>query len=854
MAENYLKNENSSESSANSGAGIQSLLHEMESRIFELELQNKELINRKSHDDDRHILSEEALRESEANLKAIIENTFESIWSVNTDYQIQYVNEVFADAFYRTFGVKLSKGTNVLDSLPEPIRSIWKEHYDRVFRNERFVFNDRIDTGTSPIYIEVSMNPIVVDGKVVGGSFYGKDITEQKKAEEALKDREEKLRNIFDNSTNIVYYSHTPDNNITYISPQVKDILGYTQEEALVNWTTLVSDNIANKAGYQFTSMAIETGLQQSPYELELVKKNGEKIWVEVHESPRVADGKTIGIVGSLSDITQRKRDEEVHQVLYDISRASSGITALEDLFIIVRLDLARVIDTTNFFVALYNHETDTLRRVIFVDEKDDFIEWKADNSLSGQVIKQRKTMLMNTEQQNRFAGEHHLELLGTVPECWLGVPLMISNIPVGVIVVQSYTDANAFDQRSVRLMEIIAHELETVIERTNMINDLIAAKEKAEESERLKSAFLANMSHEIRTPMNGILGFLALLNEPDLNEETKKEYIDVVSKSGERLLETINSIIEMSKIESGESKILLEEVNISQLIQNNYNFFRLQTDKKGIKLIVSEHVTGFAAIIKTDKHKVESILINLLKNAIKFTTQGTIELGTYIENNSLVIYVKDSGGGIPADRIDAVFDRFVQADMNLTRLYEGSGLGLAIAKAYVESLEGKIWVESEPGKGSTFSFSVPYKIAAKPSEPKPIDILQADKPLKGLTILIAEDDESSYQYLEIVLSREGVQLIHSVNGQDTVNKVKDNPEISLILMDLRMPGMDGYEATSIIKKMKPRLPVIAQSAFAFDSDREKALNAGCDNFISKPVKKDVLIELIKKCIQINSL
>jgi CheY-like chemotaxis protein/anti-sigma regulatory factor (Ser/Thr protein kinase) len=304
-----------------------------------------------------------------------------------------------------------------------------------------------------------------------------------------------------------------------------------------------------------------------------------------------------------------------------------------------------------------------------------------------------------------------------------------------------------------------------------------------------------------------------------------------------------------MSRIESGESKTVLEEVNISHIIQFNHNFFRLQTDEKGIKLTVSENITGSAAIIKTDKHKIESILINLIKNAIKFTNHGTIELGTYIENNSLVIYVKDSGGGIPSDRIDAVFDRFVQADMNLTRVHEGSGLGLAIAKAYVESLDGKIWVQSEPGKGSTFSFSIPYTAVSKPEELKPTDIPLADKPLKGSTILVAEDDESSFQYLEIVLTREGVQLIHAVNGQDTVNKVKDNPEISLILMDLRMPGMDGYEATALIKKMRPSLPVIAQSAFAFDSDREKALNAGCDNFISKPVKKAVLIELIKKYV-----
>lgn len=272
-ADDLLKTKASSEFPQHFIDGIQSLLYEMDSHLTELELQNKVLLKTKMADDEKHILSEEAQRESEANLKAIIENTLESIWSVNTNYQIKYANEVFVNAFYKTFGVLLSKGTNVLDSLPQSLRGIWKEHYDRVFRNERFVFNDRIDLGTSSVYIEVSMNPIVVDGKVVGGSFYGKDVTEQKKAEEALKDREEKLRNIFDNSTNIVYYSHSPDNVITYISPQVKDILGYTQEEALVNWTTLVSDNIANKKGYHYTSRAIETGIQQSPYELELVRK-----------------------------------------------------------------------------------------------------------------------------------------------------------------------------------------------------------------------------------------------------------------------------------------------------------------------------------------------------------------------------------------------------------------------------------------------------------------------------------------------------------------------------------------------------------------------------------------------------
>jgi PAS domain S-box-containing protein len=237
----------------------------------------------------------------------------------------------------------------------------------------------------------------------------------------------------------------------------------------------------------------------------------------------------------------------------------------------------------------------------------------------------------------------------------------------------------------------------------------LIQAKERAEESDRLKSAFLQNMSHEIRTPMNGILGFMDLLKEPDLSSEEKDKYISIIDKSGERLLNTINNIIELSRIESGQTELNLTEVHTGDVLQYYLEFFTPRASASNLKLSLLRQAKEEESVIVTDKRVLESIITNLVNNAIKFTPSGSIEFGNYHENNHLVFFVRDTGIGIPVDRHEAIFQRFIQAGLNKSRPHEGSGLGLSIVKAYVDMIRGKIWVESDPGKGSTFSFSIPY-------------------------------------------------------------------------------------------------------------------------------------------------
>ena len=240
---------------------------------------------------------------------------------------------------------------------------------------------------------------------------------------------------------------------------------------------------------------------------------------------------------------------------------------------------------------------------------------------------------------------------------------------------------------------------------------ELIISKEKAEESNRLKTVFLNNLSHELRTPMNGILGFINLLKKQELEEEKKEKYIEIVNISAERLLDTMDELVVISRIEAGDNMLHVTSFDLNQEIYFQYTFFKPKADKKGIQLLYNNQLEGNAAIIKSDKIKISSILVNLINNAIKFTNKGTVEFGNYLENGNLVLYVKDTGVGIPANRLEAVFERFVQADTRSIREHDGLGLGLAITKAYVDALGGKITVTSEKGKYSVFTVTLPYTI-----------------------------------------------------------------------------------------------------------------------------------------------
>jgi PAS domain S-box-containing protein len=389
------------------------------------------------------------------------------------------------------------------------------------------------------------------------------------------------------------------------------------------------------------------------------------------------------------------------------------------------------------------------------------------------------------------------------------------------------------------------------ITKRKQSEEELIKAKEKAEESERLKSAFLANMSHEIRTPMNGILGFAELLKEPSLTLEEQQDFIQTIQISGARMLNTINSIVDISKIESGLMKVDIKATNINEKMEFTYKFFKPEVEIKGLQFLFKSSLPSKEAIIKTDNEKVYGILTNLVKNAIKFTYEGSIEFGYEKKGKYLEFFVKDTGTGIPQNQQQIIFERFRQGSDSLTRKYEGSGLGLSIAKSYVEMLEGKIWVESEEGKGSTFYFTIPYNavLEEKIEIVNAVSIEHKEVQTKNLKILIAEDDEISHSLLMRTIQKISKITLNAITGIEAVEACRNNPDLDLVLMDIRMPVMNGLEATRKIRQFNKDVIIIAQTSYAFSDDNKKAIEAGCNDYISKPVNMILLHDLIKKHI-----
>ncbi len=400
-------------------------------------------------------------------------------------------------------------------------------------------------------------------------------------------------------------------------------------------------------------------------------------------------------------------------------------------------------------------------------------------------------------------------------------------------------------------ITNFVAVKLE-ITEQKKLLNDLIKAREKAEENDRLKSAFLANISHEIRTPMNGILGFSQLLKEPHLTGEEQTEYIDLIYRSGERMLNLINDLIDISRIESGETMVQITETPVNVLLRDLDAFFKPQADSKKLSLQVVTALPDNESIIVTDAAKLNQILTNLVQNALKFTLKGGIDVGYTRQSDMLEFYVSDSGIGIPQDMQLMIFDRFRQVNNTLTRTQQGSGLGLSISKSYVAMLGGTIKVESVEGKGSKFSFTLPYKPAHE------LDIAQQPLPVaenlaeavRDITVLIVEDDAMSTILLTRNLKSADITILTAINGEKAVEQVRQHPEIDLVLMDIKMPVMNGFDATSLIKEQRPGLPIIVQSAFTSKEDKIKATEAGADSFITKPINKTELLQLVAKLLK----
>ena len=660
--------------------------------------------------------------------------------------------------------------------------------------------------------VDVFSCPITFEGKTLLYSIIN-DITERKLAEQALQSSERKFRSITEQLAEMVFVTDSRGA-ITYVSPASEHLFDYLPHEMIGHVFTEYTEEEERSIVLELFQDTLLHNLSTRVVEFKCLRKNGSLFDGEVHFQ-YYHDNESSGTIGLIRDITERKK------TYAQLKKMSAAVEQSPAVVVI----------------------TDPRGNIEYVNP---MFTWHTGYSSEEAIGKNPRILQSGLVPKELYSDLWQTILSGKV---WHGE--LQNKKKNGELFWESVVIAAILNAEGV-ITNFVAVK-EDITDQKKMLNDLIKAKEKAEESDRLKSAFLANLSHEIRTPMNGILGFSELLKEPQLSGEEMAEYIDLIQKSGQRMLNLINDLIDISRIDAEEAILQISETPLNELIHNLHAFFQPEAASKGLRLTYKTGLSDTESIIKTDSEKVNQILTNLVNNALKFTRKGGVDFGYTLKNDMLEFYVIDTGIGIPIAMKEKVFDRFRQVDNTLTRGYEGAGLGLSITKALVEILGGNIWVESVEGEGSKFCFTMEYTPAgSSKTSGLTANNYETALPNQDLTILIAEDDDVSTLLLKKSLKGANISIITTENGHEAMQLVKQHPEINLVLMDIKMPVMNGFEATKLIKQQRPDLPIIAQSAFTSKDDKEKATEAGCDAFITKPIKKSELLELMQTLLHPN--
>ena len=483
-----------------------------------------------------------------------------------------------------------------------------------------------------------------------------------------------------------------------------------------------------------------------------------------------------------------------------------------------------------------------SVARLVFTFPSAYFREWEKDTTVLTIV--------------SIFIGLLVILIIGFLSRKWLVTPLKSIIIALNTGENQRLQSLkltkNEFGEMARLIEDSIITKKELQVELTNKLEAekvLTYLKNKAEESDRLKTAFLSNMSHEIRTPMNCILGFIQLLEQEEYTHEEHLQYMSLISSSGKQLLTIINDVLDISSIESAQMNLQSVHFDLNNLLENLLISFTNEKQRTGKNDIDVELVKGIAegqCHIFCDNGRLEQILNNLLSNALKFTMSGKITFGYSFEKENLIFFVQDTGIGISAQNQQIIFERFRQEEESHTRNFGGTGLGLPISKGLVELMGGKMWLTSKKGTGSVFYFCLPDIISHDTVPASKISIpTKQSLNFSGKTILIVEDVPENIELISTMLKLTDVNILRADNGFIAVNLCRENPLIDLVLMDIQMPVMNGYDATREIKKMRPGLPVIALTAYAFNKDKRHCEEAGCDDFLSKPIlKNDLLLKL----------
>jgi len=645
------------------------------------------------------------------------------------------------------------------------------------------------------------------------------------------------------------------DGRITMINKEFTRLFGYTREEAVKRHIDdlIVPDDLQEEA------MTISTLASQKRTEIkETVRKDktGNKIYVSLIATSIVVNEETVAYIGIYRDITAERKNHLVQEILYNISSAALNQSDIKDIYPIIVKELSKIWDTNNFFIALYDSKSGMLSLPFFADEKDKFGDIPAKNTITGWVINNNKSALLREKDIKVLEDAGEIDLVGTPCKVWMGVPLRADDKIIGVICLQDYNNEDKFTQDDVNVLEFISNQVAIAIQRRNMLDNLIVARQRAEEAAQSKQQFMSTMSHEIRTPLNEVIGITNLLLQGNPRED-QMDYIKTLRFSGNHLLTLVNDVLDYNKMESG--KIVFEQIPFSlndflNDIMRSYSF-RSRAKNIGFDIIKTNDLPSG---VIGDPIRLNQILSNLLSNALKFTREGHIsviigEVERTEKISRLEFIVKDTGIGIPKERQSEIFESFTQASADTTRYYGGTGLGLTICKKLVELQGGSISLVSEPGKGSTFRFSLSFVIAEKEkgiTVPEPAESYSG---LDGKRVLVAEDNRINFFVANKFLTGWGIKVTHAENGK-TALEILEKESFDLIIMDLHMPVMDGVEATRIIRKSEnPEIrdiPIVALTAAIMSESHDKIQDLNINDYVLKPFKPRDLFDKIARNIR----
>ncbi len=762
----------------------------------------------------------QAIRTEKAYFERLFETAPEAVVITANNGEIIRINQEFT----RMFGYKLDEVQGKrIDNLivPEAYEKEAVKYSDLVAKGHRIkTETTRKRKNGELLYVSILGTPVENDeGQIAVYGIY-RDITDRKNAEEALKESESRYRTMIETAHDMILTVNTKGD-LTYLNPQAEKMMGYrTEEIAGTNYSSFTHPDDKESMLKVMREVLKGETIESTVRSIDI---SGKIHIISYSAAPIYERGEIKGVVFFGRDVTMERqaqeRLQESEEKLRNILFSSPDAIVTTDLE-------GRIMECNPASLEIFGASEPGELEGMFALEM---------------VMKQYRYKGLKTLLQVRRDGYiKNAEFeLATRNKRIISVDLSArimrdeKDHPIGIVaLVRDITQRNKDEQ------------------------NLKEAKEKAEESDRLKSAFLANMSHEIRTPMNAILGFSEMLKLEDISREERDEYISLINSKGHELMEIISDIIDISKIEAGDLAIEKKRVPVRNFLEEIYTGFKEEmalTFRKWVQLRLNMPKKS-DPVMDTDPIRLKQVFQNVVNNALKFTQEGYVEIGYEESKDNRVIFcVEDTGIGIAPNKQDIIFERFRQVDDSMNRKYGGTDLGLSISRNIIEALGGNIWVESMPGKGSRFFFSIPViqekkkKKAIKQDTGRHKDSEDFIVNLEGKTILIAEDDTANYLFLESVLKKTQCNIIWAKDGQQAMDIFMANPNTDLIFMDIRMPVLNGLEATRAIRDINPAVPVIALTAYAFSDDREKSMQAGCNDYLSKPVKMEHIFELLEK-------